>query len=231
MEDPVEDLDAYEIGSVVLSELGTDGTLYGYVDYPRPLKEKIERKFSELCEGEQFEAVDRYFLEQGWKLELWKEENDFGYQVFFGEGVQVDNYYEYGFPYLFAKEEVIGFAEEFYKTHVKERDVKKELDGLIEDAKESVRKKKTEDLDDSLQSYVSKKIMARENIHQFSTGNKVKTRERYIGTVEKVDEKGVHVFNEKNPKNHQHYTMKLEDFKKWVDEGLYRMVAPKNIER
>lgn len=37
-----DDYDAYEVGQVVLSELGYDGTLYGYTDFPEPifLKEK-----------------------------------------------------------------------------------------------------------------------------------------------------------------------------------------------
>lgn len=33
-----EDIDAYEIGPVVLSELGYDGTLYGYEEYPEPIQ-------------------------------------------------------------------------------------------------------------------------------------------------------------------------------------------------
>lgn len=37
-----------------------------------------------------------------------------GYQVFFGTGVQVDNLYEYGFPYLCDKDELLAFAKKFY---------------------------------------------------------------------------------------------------------------------
>ena len=33
-----EDIDAYEVGPVVLSELGYDGSLYGYEEYPEPIK-------------------------------------------------------------------------------------------------------------------------------------------------------------------------------------------------
>lgn len=36
------DFDSYEIGPVVLSELGSDGTLYGYPDLPVALEEKLE---------------------------------------------------------------------------------------------------------------------------------------------------------------------------------------------
>lgn len=35
------DYESYEIGPVVLSELGYDGTLYGYVDYPVSLEEQL----------------------------------------------------------------------------------------------------------------------------------------------------------------------------------------------
>lgn len=36
------DYDAYEIGSVILSELGYDGTLYGYPSLPKPLPITME---------------------------------------------------------------------------------------------------------------------------------------------------------------------------------------------
>lgn len=42
------DIDAYEIGPIVLSELGYDGTLYGYEEYPVSLNEKLERLKDEL---------------------------------------------------------------------------------------------------------------------------------------------------------------------------------------
>lgn len=32
-----DDYDAYEVGQVVLSDLGSDGTLYGYANFPRPI--------------------------------------------------------------------------------------------------------------------------------------------------------------------------------------------------
>lgn len=44
------DFDSYEIGPVVLSELGYDGTLYGYVDLPISLEERIEQLKEELTD-------------------------------------------------------------------------------------------------------------------------------------------------------------------------------------
>ena len=32
-----QDYDAYEIGPIILSDLGFDGTLYGYTDFPEPV--------------------------------------------------------------------------------------------------------------------------------------------------------------------------------------------------
>lgn len=37
-----ENIDSYEVGPIILSELDCDGTLYGYTDLPQCLEEKIE---------------------------------------------------------------------------------------------------------------------------------------------------------------------------------------------
>lgn len=42
------DIDTYEIGPVVLAELGYDGTLYGYTNRPIPLEEHLEDLKDEL---------------------------------------------------------------------------------------------------------------------------------------------------------------------------------------
>ena len=56
--------------------------------------------FEELLPSTVGAALDAHFSEQGWELQLWHVGESSGYQVFFGTGVQVDNLYEYGFPYL-----------------------------------------------------------------------------------------------------------------------------------
>lgn len=45
-----DDFDSYEIGPVILSDLGGDGTLYGYTEMPIPLEEKIERLQDQLID-------------------------------------------------------------------------------------------------------------------------------------------------------------------------------------
>lgn len=75
-------------------------------------------KFSDLLLGTIGKELDVFFEKNNWELQSWKNAQTQGYQVFFGEGVQVDNNYEYGFPYLFEKDELIGFANHFYEGHV-----------------------------------------------------------------------------------------------------------------
>lgn len=132
-----------------------------------------------------------------------------------------------------AYQKEVDSHNEFYKVSIPEKATLSEQIECASKISDSLdeHKEKTEDLVSALRSNISKKIMAREDVYQFSTGNKVNSREQYIGTVENVDEEGVYVFNERNPKNHQYFTLKLEDFKKWVDEGLYRLVTPRNMER
>lgn len=75
-----------------------------------------DASFSELIPGSIGESLDAHFAKRGWKLLTRQTGSDgaSGYQVFFGEGVQVDNLYEYGFPYLYDKEELLSFARDFF---------------------------------------------------------------------------------------------------------------------
>lgn len=91
-----------------------------------PSLQKIECKFEHLMPGFIGHELDVHFAKNGWKLERWEAPNSSGYQVFFGENVQVDNNFEYGFPYLFDKEEVIAFAEDFYERNLSKDDLSKE---------------------------------------------------------------------------------------------------------
>jgi len=59
-------------------------------------------------------ALDKHFEQKGWELQFLGG----GYQIFFGVGVQVDNLYEYGFPHLYSKEDLVTFAMEYYHKHL-----------------------------------------------------------------------------------------------------------------
>jgi len=84
-----------------------------------------DASFSELIPGSIGESLDAYFAKRGWKLltRPLGADGAAGYQVFFGEGVQVDNRYEYGFPYLYDKEELLSFARGFYARNADDPDM------------------------------------------------------------------------------------------------------------
>lgn len=76
-------------------------------------------KFANMLPGYMGKQLDSHFENNGWQLQKWDNGKDVGYQVYFGTGVQVDNLYEYGFPYLYDQEELLLFAESFYDKHIK----------------------------------------------------------------------------------------------------------------
>ena len=86
--------------------------------------------FSEVVLGNMARALDEHFDKNGWVLLKTTDDDKDGFQVYFGEGVQVDNSFEFGFPYLYDREEVTGFAEHFYDTRLKNNS----LDEKISDA-------------------------------------------------------------------------------------------------
>lgn len=94
--------------------------------------------------------------------------------------------------------------------------------------------------DSALGTFMDKRLYAVEDICQFSSGKTVSERERYIGTVKGFSDnpdysKGiphssapykisyVHIHNETNPKGYQDYSLKIEDFLNWIQEGKYKV--------
>ena len=74
--------------------------------------------FEELLPGSKGSVLDSYFKKEGWELQLWVTDKSVGYQVYFGAGVQVDNNFEYGFQYLYDKDEAVAFANDFYDRKI-----------------------------------------------------------------------------------------------------------------
>lgn len=93
-----------------------------------PLLRLVKRvTFTELIEDARIgPAVDRYFERHGWDLRIVRTVSktaEEGYQVYFGKGVQVDNNFEYGFPYLYEEADVIAFAKIFFVDKVCREDM------------------------------------------------------------------------------------------------------------
>lgn len=77
--------------------------------------EKEVVHFSSLLPPPMGTRLDALFHQHSWQLQRWvTEEGTLGYQIYFGAGVQVDNHYEYGFPYLYEEAELLSFAHGFY---------------------------------------------------------------------------------------------------------------------
>ncbi len=61
----------------------------------------------------------KIFEENHWELLKKKEKNESFYQLFFGNGVQVDNMYEYGFAHLLNKKDTVKELDRFIKYRIK----------------------------------------------------------------------------------------------------------------
>lgn len=72
-----------------------------------------------------------------------------------------------------------------------------------------------------IEKYSEKKIIAYENLYQFSTGELINRRGKNIGIVAGIDENGIHMYNPKNPVGYKIYTLEYDNFKKWISEGIY----------
>lgn len=150
----------------------------------------IEQEFQDLKYASE---IDNLFKKENWQL--LKTEGDF-YQLYFGENVQVDNMYEYGFPHLLNKQETKQEIERFINYKLEQVDVNK---------------------------YIGRKLNALEEIYQFSTGKKITTRRRKIGVVLGISSGKVDIYSQKNPKGYQFYSIDLDDFKAFIYFNLYEI--------
>lgn len=113
------------------------------------------------------------------------------------------------------------------------------IDRKTYDESSLVRESGLNDIVNFLENLKGKKIYAAEDLFEFSSGNKVSTRETYIGTVKgfgnnkdclasfhrenPCDVVYVYMHNENNPKSYQDFAIKTEDFLGWVKEGKYKV--------
>lgn len=96
-----------------------------------------------------------------------------------------------------------------------------------------------------LESFVGKRIYAVEDVYQFSSGDKIAERKRYMGTVKGMSDNPdymkkydsffpwqpsyVWLHNEKNPNGYKDYAIKASDFMNWFNEGLYQVPAKETV--
>lgn len=67
-------------------------------------------------------VLEKILEKEKWKLIKYVDEysEEIGYQLYFGDGVQVDNNYEYGFPHLLNKEDTYKELERFINYRMEE---------------------------------------------------------------------------------------------------------------
>lgn len=63
-------------------------------------------KFSDIIPDKTSEKLDCFLEMNGWQLQEWTRKGFLGYNIFYGKGTQVNNRFEYEFPYLFSKDEL-----------------------------------------------------------------------------------------------------------------------------
>jgi len=146
------------------------------------------------------DKLNDLFIEKGWSLIFASNETEKYYQLYFGKNVQVDNMYEFAFPYAFGYEET-----------------KTELERLIK------YRTKYFALEENLDKYIGRKINAYEDIYQSSTGKKVFTRSKCVGIVLGINDAKVDMYDCKNPGHYKYYSLNLDDFKKFICVGSYKI--------
>ena len=126
-----------------------------------------------------------------------KSERGYHYQLYFGEGKQVDNRYEF------------AFAEFTYKSRMEDR-----LKRFINN--------KLKQLDVDIGKFIGLKVNSFESIHEISYGENISVDIKCIGLVLGIQGGYIELYDFQRPLGEQFYSIKIEEFKKLVIDGIYK---------
>lgn len=152
-------------------------------------------EFSEL---QNVEVLDELLKRNGWQLVKIPSDRKFKYQLYFGEGKQVDNRYEY------------GYAKFDYKSRIMDR-LQRLIDYEIKNA----------DID--MYKFLGRKLNSFGAKYELISGEQICIDAECIGVVLGINDGKVDLFDIKKTMKERFFSISIEDFKKSVSEGFYKV--------
>lgn len=154
-----------------------------------------------LSEFSKLENVD-FLVElakrEGWQIVKIPSERGYYYQLYFGKDKVFENRYEYAFTKFQYKSRFEDRLQMFIKSQMKKSQF-------------------------NLLKFIGHSINAFESNYEFVNGEKIGIDVKNIGLVLGVDNNCIDIFNFRNPMGQDFYSIPIEDVKKSVESGEYKV--------
>lgn len=182
---------AQNLGITIQEEINPVKKIYDKTEF---IQVDVLKEFSHLKNIKEF---DKIMKKENWQIVKIKSERGYHYQLYFGEGKQVDNRYEF------------AFAEFTYKSRMEDR-----LKRFINN--------KLKQLDVDIGKFIGLKVNSFESIHEISYGENISVDIKCIGLVLGIQGGYIELYDFQRPLGEQFYSIKIEEFKKLVIDGIYK---------
>lgn len=152
---------------------------------------------SEFWTLKNIKEFDLIMKKEKWNVVKIKSDRGYHYQLYFGEGKQVDNRYEFAFGDFQYKSKMKDRLQRFINNKLKQNDINAEkLIGL--------------------------KINSFESIYQFSNEKDIAIDIKCIGLILGINKDCFDIYDFQRPLGQQFYSIKVEDLKKLIISGIYK---------
>lgn len=152
---------------------------------------------SEFWTLKNIKEFDLIMKKEEWNVVKIKSDRGYHYQLYFGEGKQVDNRYEFAFGDFQYKSKMKDRLQRFINNKLKQNDINAEkLIGL--------------------------KINSFESIYQFSNEKDIAIDIKCIGLILGINKDCFDIYDFQRPLGQQFYSIKVEDLKKLIISGIYK---------
>lgn len=153
---------------------------------------------SEFGELENIKEFNDLAKQNGWQIVKMKGERVFYYQVYFGKNKMVGNRFEYAFPKFQCKSRFKERFQMFINSQLKQTEF-------------------------NLLKFIGRSINSFGAKYEFVTGESVGIDVKNIGLVLGINNDCIDLFNFRNPMGQEFFSIPIEELKKSVDLGEYKV--------
>ncbi len=144
------------------------------------------------------EVLDKLLKDNGWQLVKIPSDRDYKYQLYFGEGKQVDNRYEYGYAKFDYKSRIIDRLQRLIDYEIKNTNI-------------------------DIYKFIGRKLNSFGAKYEFINGEQVYIDVQCIGVVLGINNGKIEMFDIKKPMKERFFSISIDDFKKSVSSGFYKV--------
>lgn len=153
---------------------------------------------TEFKKLENIEVFVKAMEKEKWRIVKIKTDKNFHYQLYFGEGKQFKNRYEYAFSNFMYKSRMEDRLQRFINNYLKSLEI-------------------------NLESLIGRKINSFKAKYEFVTGEKIGIDLECIGLVLGINDNKIDMFDYKKPMKEQLYSIDIDVLKKNFEEGFYKV--------